>query len=295
MYERQVNKLLDNVRLGSYMPLSAQAVNYPGKEAIPPVVLGKDLADVIGADIGDAIEIVTPKGTLTPWGLVPRFRKFKVVGIFDSGVFQYDASYALLRLSDAQSLLVRGSAISSIKMQVDEIDRADQVSVNVQRLAGNDFVSKTWTQENRELFVALKEEQVVTIMVILLIIFVAAMNILITLSLIVMQKVRDIAILSGLGVTPRQIIVIFISQGLLLSLAGTILGLVIGYSIIWLGGRYRFPLRSDLYGIDYLPFAPVLWHGAVVIAVSLTSSFCATIYPSLSAARINPAESLRNY
>ncbi len=262
--------------------------------AVPPIVIGKDLAETIGAGVGDTVLVTSPQGELTPLGLVPRYQRFSVVGIFKSGFYQYDSSYAFMRLTDAQRLFHEPDLISVISFKVDDLYHADRVGVAIEQAAGAGFQTTNWMEQNRELFRALKLEQVVTFIVLALIVCVAALNILIALTMMVMEKTRDIAVLMSFGVRAEQVRRIFLLQGLLISVIGTVLGLVVGYGLSWAGGHYQFiKLDAAVYSIDHLPFAPKFVDALIVTAVSLGVSLVATLYPSGSAAKVLPAEALR--
>jgi lipoprotein-releasing system permease protein len=268
---------------------SAEAVS----DGVPPIVIGKDLAETLGTNVGDPVLVTSPQGDLTPLGMVPRYRKFLVVGIFNSGFYQYDSSYALMRLADAQRLFSEPDLISVISFKVDDLDKADVYGREIEAAAGPGFQATNWMEQNRELFRALKLEQIVTFIVLALIVCVAALNILIAQTMMVMEKTKDIAVMMGFGVTAAQIRRVFLLQGLIISLVGTAAGMAIGYGVSWLGGHYRFPLDAAVYSLDYLPFAPRWVHAAIVGAVSLGVSALATLYPSGSAAKVMPAEALR--
>ena len=293
--ERTIGNLLQAIEQGSADELNEQAAAAtatPG--AAPPVVIGRDLADTLGVQVGDSVMVISPQGALTPLGIVPRFQPFRVVGIFKSGFYQYDASYAFTRLADAQRLFSEPDLISIISFKVDDLYRAAEVGRAIEQAAGKGFQTTNWMEQNRELFRALKLEQVVTFIVLALIVCIAALNILIALTMMVMEKTRDIAVLMSFGVRAEQVRRIFLLQGLLISLLGTALGLIVGYGLSWAGGHYRFiPLDPSVYSIDYLPFAPRLVDALIVAAVSLGISLIATLYPSASAARVLPAEALR--
>ena len=262
-------------------------------QAVPPIVIGKDLAETIGVKVGDSVLVTSPQGELTPLGLVPRYQRFQVVGIFKSGFYQYDATYTFVRLKDAQKLFSEPDLISVISFKVDDLYHADRVGREIEAAAGKGFQTTNWMEQNRELFRALKLEQIVTFIVLALIVCVAALNILIALTMMVMEKTRDIAVLMSFGVNAEQVRRIFLLQGLLISLIGTVLGLILGYGLSWVGGHYPFPLNAEVYSIDHLPFAPRVWDGVIVAAVSLGVSLIATLYPSGSAAKVLPAEALR--
>jgi lipoprotein-releasing system permease protein len=262
-------------------------------QAVPPIVIGKDLAGTIGVKVGDGVLVTSPQGELTPLGLVPRYQRFQVVGIFKSGFYQYDSSYTFVRLKDAQKLFSEPDLISVISFKVDDLYHADRVGREIEAAAGKGFQATNWMEQNRELFRALKLEQIVTFIVLALIVCVAALNILIALTMMVMEKTRDIAVLMSFGVKAEQVRRIFLLQGFLISVIGTVLGLILGYGLSWVGGHYPFPLNAEVYSIDHLPFAPRVWDGVIVAAVSLGVSLIATLYPSGSAAKVLPAEALR--
>ncbi len=301
--EKTVGDLLQSVKEGSAAELEPVTLPNPEKrqvgsaaavQAIPPIVIGRDLADSIGVRVGDGVLVTSPQGELTPLGLVPRYQRFEVVGIFKSGFYQYDSSYVFTRLRDAQSLFSEPDLISVISFKVDDLYHADRVGKAIEEAAGKGFQTTNWMEQNRELFRALKLEQIVTFIVLALIVCVAALNILIALTMMVMEKTKDIAVLMSFGVTESQVRRIFLLQGLLISVIGTLLGLIGGYVLSWLGGHYRFiHLDASVYSIDYLPFAPKVSDAVIVATVSLSVSLIATLYPSGSAAKVLPAEALR--
>jgi lipoprotein-releasing system permease protein len=298
--ERTVGDLLQHLVAGSAEALepddsqsASQPVSAGVAQAIPPIVIGQDMAETLGVKVGDGVQVISPQGELTPLGMMPRYQKFMVVGIFKSGFYQYDSSYAFIRLKDAQSLFSEPDWISIISFKVDDLYHADRVGRAIEAAAGQGFQTTNWMEQNRELFRALKLEQIVTFIVLALIVCVAALNILIALTMMVMEKTRDIAVLMSFGVTDGQVRKIFLMQGLLISVIGTVLGLIVGFGLSWVGGHYRFPLDASVYSIDYLPFAPRVWDGVIVAMVSLGVSLIATIYPSRSAAKVLPAEALR--
>jgi len=294
--QKTVSDLLDHVRQGSAAelePVSESASQQVSDQAVPPIVIGKDLADEIGAVVGDTVEVISPQGELSPLGLVPRYKAFQVTGIFSSGFYQYDSSYGMVRLADAQRLFSEPDVISVIWFKVDDMNRADAIGREIEEAAGKGFQTTNWMEQNRELFRALHLEQIVTFIILALIVCVAALNILIALTMMVMEKTRDIAVLMSFGVSETQVRRIFLMQGLLISVIGTALGLVLGYALSWAGGHYRFPLNAEVYSIDYLPFAAKPVYALIVGAVSIGVSLLATIYPSASAAKVLPAEALR--
>jgi lipoprotein-releasing system permease protein len=262
--------------------------------AMPPIVLGKDMADNLGVTVGDPVLVVSPQGELTPFGMVPKYNRFRVVGIFNSGFFDYDSSWAFVRLSDAQRLFGLGDLISVMEFKVDDIYKADVISRQLEDAAGKGFMATNWMEQNKPLFHALNEEKLLTRITVGLIVVVAALNILIALIMMVMEKTKDIAVLMSMGAYRSQVRNIFIAQGVLIGAVGTVLGLAIGYVLSFAGGHYHvITLSPEVYSIDYVPFAPKLADGIWVTAFSLIVSFVATLYPSWSAARILPAEALR--
>jgi lipoprotein-releasing system permease protein len=289
--ERRVSDLLASVTMGTAAALEPK----PGEDHVPPpIVIGYDLADTIDAKVGTTVLVTSPQGELTPLGLIPKFQRFQVVGIFHSGFYQYDSSMAFTGLADAQRLFGEPDVVSVISFKVDDLYRADQVGRVIEQAAGPGFLTTNWMEQNRPLFRALQLEQVVTFIVIGLIVCVAALNILTALTMMVMEKTRDIAVMMSFGVQPRQVRLIFLLQGLLIGFTGTVLGLIAGYTLSFLGGHYRFiHLSAEVYSIDYLPFAARWTDGLIVAGVSLAVSLLATLYPSSSAARILPAEALR--
>jgi lipoprotein-releasing system permease protein len=308
--ERKVSDLLNTVKTGSVSALDQGGSNNAGTsqskspddlagveqrvEKMPPIIIGKDMAQQLGADVGSVVLVTSPQGELTPFGLVPKYVRFRVAGIFDSGFYDYDTSWAFVNLQDAQRLFGLGDQVSVIEFKIDDIYKAPQVADEIQQASGPGFMTSNWMQQNTALFHALSLEKLVTFITIGLIVFVAALNILIALTMMVMEKTRDIAVLMSMGTRKSQIRRIFISQGLLIGVAGTALGLTVGYLLSWFGAQYHFiSLSPEVYSINYVPFAPHLMDGVWVAGVAIVVSLIATIYPSWSAARILPAEALR--
>jgi lipoprotein-releasing system permease protein len=315
--EKKVSDLLNTVKLGAANALeespdhvgpglrpgpggtpAASATDLQSLEnrvaAMPPIILGKDMADELAATVGSIVLVTSPQGELTPFGMVPKYNRFRVVGIFNSGFYDYDSSWAFTRLSDAQQLFGLGDLVSVIEFKVDDIYQADQISRQLERAAGKGFMATNWMEQNKALFRALRLERLVTFITIGLIVFVAALNILISLTMMVMEKTRDIAVLISMGTRKSQVRRIFIAQGVLIGVVGTAIGLVLGYALSWAGGHYHLlSLAPEVYSIDYVPFAPRAMDGVLVALVAIGISLIATVYPSWSAARILPAEALR--
>jgi lipoprotein-releasing system permease protein len=293
--EKTVSDLLTTATPGAVHALDPQPA--PASAAngeLPPIILGKDLAETIGASVGESVTVISPQGEMTPVGIYPKVVRYRLVGVFHTGFYQYDTQMGFMRLADAQTLFDEPDLLSVISFKVDNLDRAPEIGRDLERAAGPGFMTTNWMEQNRELFRALKEEQVVTFIVITLIVIVAALNILIALTMMVMEKTRDIAVMMSFGVEPGQVRRIFLLQGFLISLIGTALGLVLGYLAAWAGGHYHFiHLSAEVYSIDTLPFAPRPLDGVIVAAVSIGISLLATLYPSSAAARVLPAEALR--
>ncbi len=318
-YERKVSDLLNTVKIGSMDPLDTGGAE-PGLRpglggsetrphtnspddlnavqeriaAMPPIVLGKDIAEDLDATLNSVVLVTSPQGELTPFGLVPKYSRFRVVGIFNSGFFDYDSSWAFTRLSDTQNLEGLGDQITVLEFKVDDIYQAGEISLQLEQAAGKGFMATNWMEQNKALFRALRLERLVTFITIGLIVFVAALNILISLTMMVMEKTRDIAVLMSMGTRKSQVRRLFITQGLLIGVIGTAIGLVLGYTLSWAGGHYHLlSLAPEVYSIDYVPFAPRAIDGVLVALVAIGISLIATLYPSWSAARILPAEALR--
>jgi lipoprotein-releasing system permease protein len=293
-YERTVSDILTTTTPGAVDALEPQTDRSEGSREMPPIVLGKDLAETIGATVGDSVMVISPQGEMTPVGVFPKVLRFRLAGTFHSGFYQYDAQMGFLRLADAQTLFSEPDLLSVISFKVDDLNRAPEIAKEIERAAGPGFMTTNWMEQNRELFRALRLEQYVTFIVIALIVIVAALNILIALTMMVMEKTRDIAVLMSFGVDPGQVRRIFLLQGLLISVVGTTIGLVLGYLASWAGAHYHFiHLSAEVYSIDTLPFAPRFLDAVIVSAVSVGISLLATLYPSSAAARIRPAEALR--
>jgi len=291
--EKTVSDLLSTVSPEAIRALQPQATPAVRRE-LPPIVLGKDLAETVGAGVGDRVTLVSPQGEMTPFGMMPKVVPFRVAGTFHSGFYQFDDQMGFVRLADAQQLYSEPDLLSVINFKVDDLDRSAAIAKEIEQAAGKGYMTNNWMEQNRELFRALKLEQVVTFIVIALIVIVAALNILIALTMMVMEKTRDIAVMMSFGVEPGQVRRIFMMQGFLISVFGTILGLVLGYLAAWAGGHYHFiSLSAEIYSIDTLPFAPRAIDGVIVSAVSIGVSLLATLYPSSAAARVLPAEALR--
>jgi lipoprotein-releasing system permease protein len=286
--EIHVGDLLTRLREGTLEGLSQTFAD------ADPIILGKELAKSLGAYVGDTILITSPQGYLTPLEVVPKFHHFRVVGVFDSGFYDFDATWAFTTLPAAQRLFDLADVASVIEFKIDDIYRAASVAEQIREAAGKGFETTTWMEQNHSLLNALRLERLVTILTIGLIVVVAALNIFITLAMMVMEKNRDIAVLLSMGARKRQVWAVFTLHGLLIGAFGSVLGLILGYGTSWLGGRYKLvPLQADVYALASVPFHARPWDGVWITLAALSISFLATLYPSLSAARLDPVEILR--
>jgi lipoprotein-releasing system permease protein len=272
----------------------SSVVNSPVVNSPPPVVIGRVMAESLGARVGDVMLLTSPQGHLTPFGMVPRYRNFKLVAVFDSGFYDFDSTWSFTTLEAAQSMMALGDVASVIEFKLNDLYQAPAMAASLAAAAGPDFGSTHWIEQNRALFSAMNLEKRVTVIIISLIVLVAALNILISLIMMVMEKYRDIAVLLSMGARPKQVRRIFQLQGLLIGGAGTLLGLIGGYTLAWLGARYHvLKLDPGVYAISYVPF-DIRWiDGVWVAAVALVISYLATLYPARAATSIAPADALR--
>jgi lipoprotein-releasing system permease protein len=299
-YENRVSELLKSIKLGSAAKLNSSdappcaSSDHDCSPELPTIVLGTELAATLGATVGSVVTVTSPQGELSPLGPVPKYERFKVVGIFNSGFYNYDSAWAFIRLKDAQRLFGLGDVITVLEFKIDDIYKAPQVSEQLTQAAGKGYAATNWIEENKALFRALEVERKAAFITVLLIVLVAALNILISLIMMVMEKTKDIAVLISMGARRQQIRRIFMLQGVLIGWLGTIAGLIVGYGLAIAGAKYHLiRLSAEVYSIDYLPFSPRALDGLVVAGVALLISFVATLYPSWSAARVLPAEALR--
>ncbi len=260
----------------------------------PGIFIGKELAQNLGVLPDDTVVVVSPSGSLAPMGGVPPMKKFRVTGIFDSGMYEYDTSLAYISLKSAQKFLAMGDTVSGVEVKVQDIYAVKKVAQRIQKELGFPFWTKDWMQMNKSLFAALKLERTVMFIILVLIVLVAAFGIVSSLIMVVMEKNKDIAILKSMGATGRSIMRIFIFEGLIIGIVGTIVGLIAGYTICVLLAKYQFiSLPSDIYYISHLPVKMSVVDFFLVALAAIGISFLATLYPSWQAAKLDPAESLR--
>ena len=290
----KVINLPKNLRAGSLEELEAE--NKPaGLRSTPGIILGNELARNIGASRGEPVMVISPLGRLTPLGRVPRSQTFRVAGIFDSGMYEYDSTIAYVSLWAAQRFLGIGDRVTGIEVRVDEIYEADRVARAVGKaLAGYPYWSRDWKRMNKNLFSALKLEKIVMFIILTLIILVAAFNIVGTLIMVVIEKTRDIAILKSMGATRRSIMKIFMIEGAVIGLVGTLLGLLGGYTLCTLLATYKFiELPSDVYYISTLPVQMNPLDVALIALAAIVITLAASVYPAWQASRFDPAEAIR--
>jgi lipoprotein-releasing system permease protein len=266
----------------------------PDSDGIPSVLVGHMLANDLEISAGDYVTLTSPQGNLTPLGMMPRSRRFRVTGIFDSGFYDYDANWGFVNLASAQSLSGISDVVSLLEFRVTRMDDAGAIATLLLKRAGPGFTTSTWMDENRALFRALSLEKLVTALFIGLITFVAGLNILVVLTMTVTDRARDVAVLMALGARRQQIRKVFILQGLVVSIAGTALGLLLGYSFAGIANKWRLiHLNPEVYAIPYVPFHTNALDAIWIAAAALAISIAATILPAQSAARILPVEILR--
>ena len=285
---------------------SVDALNYEKQEtdasstsskaprSLPGIILGKEIARSLRVDMGDNIRLFSPSGPLTPMGVIPKIKTCRVVGIFDTGMYEYDSSLAYVSLTTAQDFLELDEAVHGLELKVDDIYKASAIAKELEKKLGFGYVVKDWISMNKNLFSALKLEKTAMFIVLALIVLVAAFNIISTLIMVVMSKGKDIAILKSMGATSKGIMKIFIYEGLVIGLTGTVLGVIGGLALCEVLSRYQFiKLPSDVYPITTLP-VKILPMDVTLVAVSAALiTLLATIYPSWKASKIDPAVALR--
>ncbi|HUI53034.1 MAG TPA: ABC transporter permease [Terriglobales bacterium] len=263
-------------------------------DGIDGMLVGKLLADEWKVKPGDYVTLTSPQGRLTPFGMMPRTRRFRVAGIFESGFYDYDENWCFLSLAAAQSLAGVGDIVNVLEFRLTNPEAAPQIAPEAEQTAGTGFSAATWMEANRALFRALKLEKLVTAIFIGLITFVAGLNILVVLSMTVTDKAKDIAVLLSVGTRREQIRRIFLLQGIAIGAAGTLIGLAVGYGFAWIAGTYQLiPLDPQVYAVPYVPFHPSFWDGMWIATAALSIAVLATIVPAREAARLLPVEILR--
>jgi lipoprotein-releasing system permease protein len=266
----------------------------PDADGIEGLLVGKQLADEWKISPGDYVTITSPQGRLTPFGLIPRTRRFRVNGVFDSGFYDYDENWCFMTLAAAQGLAGATDLVNVLEFRLNRPEQAVEIAPEIEHAAGKGYSAATWMEENHALFRALRLEKLVTAIFIGLITFVAGLNILVVLSMTVTDKARDIAVLRSLGARREQIRRIFLCQGIAIGTVGTLSGLIFGYSFSFISGSYHLiPLDPQIYAVSYVPFHPSLFDGLWITVVAMGISIGATILPARAAVRLLPVEILR--
>jgi lipoprotein-releasing system permease protein len=261
-------------------------------EALPGILIGQELAKQLGAFVGDTVTLVTPQSNLTPMGMMPRQRRFNVVGTFNLGLFEFDQAYGFVTLPIAERLTGK-SEPDHIELRVTDIYQAPAIADGITGGEGT-YIAQDWSDLNRSLYSALWLEKVAISIAIGLIVMVAALNIIASLILLVMEKSRDIAILKTMGASARSVMIVFMLQGLIIGLVGTAVGATVGVGLATALDRYQvIRIPSDVYQLSHLPFTVLPGDLGIVILGAVVICFLATIYPSRQAARLDPAEALR--
>lgn len=274
----------------------------PSLVDLPGIIVGKELAKNLGIFLYEPISIVSPTGMVTPMGMIPRMKRFLVVGIFDSGFYEYDSTLAFLSLKDCQEFLNMGDLVTGVEIRVNDLYKADAIAKTIERKLGFPYWARHWMEMNKNLFAALRLEKRVMFIILSLIVLVAAFNIITTLIMVVMEKNKDIAILKSMGATARSIMKIFILQGVIIGAIGTLLGALGGITIALNVSKISIVVENllgikilpgDVYYLSELPSRVNYGDVSIIIVGSLLICFLSTIYPSWRASRLDPAEALR--
>ena len=264
------------------------------EKGTPTIIIGSELAKQIGASTGSLVTVISPEGKLTPLGRTPNTKKFRVTAIFDSGMYEYDASMVYISLSQAQRFLALGDNVTGLELKVKEVYQSDIIAKKIQKKLGYPYWTKDWKLMNRSLFSALKLEKLTMFVILTMIVLVGALNIISTLVMVVMEKTRDVAILRAMGASAKSIMGIFMFQGILVGVIGTVAGLLSGLGLCQLLSKYQFiNLPADVYYISKLPVQVSISDVSIVAGAAVVISFLATLYPAWYASRLNPVESFR--
>ena len=270
-----------------------EALAPSGDGGPPGILLGRELASALGVKVGQEVTVLTPQGTLSPMGVMPRPRRARVVGIYALGIYEFDSGYGLVSLDFARRLTGRES-VELLQLRVSDIYDAPAVAARISASLGKDFIARDWTDMNRQLFSALGLEKLALSITIGLIVMVAALNIIASLVLLVMEKSRDIAILKTMGLSSGRVMVVFMLQGLIIGLSGTVVGAAGGLGLAHLLDAYQvIQIPSDVYQVSYVPFVVLPRDFAAVVGAAVVICFLATLYPSRQASRLDPVQALR--
>ncbi len=274
--------------------LSPSNTSADGSFKPPGIILGKELGRQLGVVESDVIFMISPRGMLGPGGHLPAMRRYKVVGFFESGMYEFDGSLAYIHLAEAQKIMRLSDSVSGIEVRLDDIYRAGKIADQITDLLGFPFWTRTWMQMNKNLFSALKLEKTVMFIILALIILVAAFNIASSLIMMVMEKTKDVAILKAMGATNSSVRKIFVFKGLVIGTIGTTLGVIFGFILCWLLEKYKFiELPGDVYYITTLPVRLEILDVTMIAAAALVICFLATLYPANQAAKLDPVDAIR--
>lgn len=300
--ETQVTELAENMSTGQLTDLltpvkvrQAPADNPLGEATMvdkPGIILGKELAQRLGVFVGDTLNVVSPVGPISAMGMVPKIRTFAIVGLFHSGMYEYDSSLAYIELGEAQKFFNMGASVSGIEVKVSDVFRADAIARNIEHELGFSHGARDWMQMNRNLFSALKLEKTMMFLLLVLITIVASFNIVSTLTMIVTEKQKEIAILKAMGATRRSIRRIFMLNGLIIGLSGTAIGIPLGYAFLWLIQTF-WTFDPTVYYISKIPVHVLAEDVLLVAGSAILISFAATVHPANQAAKLEPVAALR--
>lgn len=264
-----------------------------GDQGIPGIILGKELANQLQVTVGDRVKLISAAGPLTPMGVLPKIKACRVTGIFDTGMYEYDSSLAYVNLATAQGFFDLGDTVHGLEVKVADIDQAAEIAGRIEQALGPGYLAKDWMRMNRNIFSALKLEKTALSVIMTLVVLVAAFNIVSTLIMVVMEKTKDIAILKSMGATSGSIMRIFMYEGLVIGLSGTILGIAGGLTLCEILSRYQFIKLPEVYPVSTLPVKVLPLDVGMIAFAAVLITFLATLYPSYQAARIDPAVALR--
>lgn len=289
-----VGRVIQNFNADDLTRLDGSSAAAQSSSSLPGIILGKELARSLGVYPDDLVHIISPRGSITPAGIMPSMKRFKVVGRFESGMYEYDGSLAYIHLRDAQKLTNLEESVTGIEVRIQDIYQAAPISKTISRTLGYPYWTKDWMQMNRNLFSALKLEKTVMFIILALIILVAAFNIASTLIMMVMEKTRDIAILKTMGATDSSIRKIFVFKGLAIGALGTFIGVSLGVVLCKLLEHYQFiELPGDVYYLSKLPVLLNMMDIGIIAVSSMVICFLSTLYPARQASRLNPVEAIR--
>jgi len=286
-------------RIMARNPRALDKQNLPaGDDAPPPpenILIGKEMARALGVTVGDTLRIFYPVGRMTPLGMTASEKTFRVASVFESGLWDIDSNWAYINIDSARRLFsFPADSASVIQFKINDLENAEAIADDIRIKAGQGFITTTWIELNKPLFSALKLEKLALFLTIGLIVFVASLNIVTTLIMMVLEKQGDIAILTAMGATAKTIQQVFMLQGLIIGLIGTMVGNILGIAASWILNTYKLiKLEPEVYSIPYVPFHVRVWDCVLISVTALLISYIATIYPARSAAKLDPVEVLR--